>query len=116
MSTPRRTFKTERFGRAIIHTDQYANGGLAVQLLCVGDGHFMEPLAMLSVWVDRTPSLPDRCFFVKDWSENQLIIHDAADSGWFKRRPDIKPVITGFELAEVWELLDMPEKGFSLEE
>lgn len=76
----------------------------------------IEPLAKLSVNVEESQTLPDGCFYCKDWSENDLIVRDAAASGWFAPRLDLEPVVCGFELAWVWELREERGEGFDYDQ
>ena len=96
----------------MIEPARYSNQLLAIQLICK-DG---EPLGRLSVKPPHDRTLPPNCFYVKDWSENEEISYEAAASGWFKARPDINPEICGFELACVWELLEVKGEPFNPDE
>lgn len=96
----KRTFNSPRWGLVKIITSKYQEGGLAIQL-------FTEqgPLGKLSVWVDKSSTLPPDEFFVKDWSENELFIEDAMASGWFEYVPD-KIAILPNAWADCWRLRD----------
>lgn len=108
-----RTFPTTRFGEAVIEECKYINGGLAVQLYCESEDHpgLREPLARLSMWLDDSSKLPPSCFFVKMYSENELIIDDAAKSGWFRPRYDMREKYSD----PVWELLPRQGEGFTFQ-
>jgi hypothetical protein len=112
-----RTFQHEEFGLCRIETAKYANTGLAVQLLCpmAEAPEFYEPLAKLSTWLDATPLLPPNCFFAKTYGENEMVINEAAASGWFRERKDLKLGASGYAVYPVWELLETKGPGFAWE-
>lgn len=108
-----RTFDTDDFGTALISTHRYQKtDGLAVQLITHNEDGYEELLATLSVCFPDADPLPPNCFYVKDWSENELVIHDAAASGWFKPRLDLGGVTSGHVCALAWELLDARGEPF----
>src|SRR5947209_8834344 len=52
----------------------YSQGGTSVQAWEIDDeDDFGSPYARISVFIDKTPTLPEGQFFLKDWSENQAI-------------------------------------------
>lgn len=104
------TFQSEEWGTITVHRTTYHDGALAVKLTSMvkntEDGDvFPEPLSTLSVNMTGSTDLPPNCFYAKDWSENEEIAMDAMASGLFKLRHDIKPVRSGYIIAEAWEIL-----------
>ena len=103
-----RYFTSQQWGKVWAQPTRYANGTLAVQLWCCGEegGPPIEPLATLSVNLPESASLPERCFYVKDWSENEEIAAEAFASGWFRLRGDLPMAFSGHVVAEAWEMLE----------
>jgi len=70
----------------------YPNGGKAVALY-TQDGC---PYASISVNLPTTPSLPSDVFYVKDWSENELLVIGLITKKYIKKVDDIPSVSSGF--------------------
>lgn len=102
------TFHSKRWGQVSVLRATYggAKGPLAVILQCE-DG---EPLATLSVNMYRpdcsqdSEDLPADCFYVKQWSENEVIAAEALESGLFVERDDLPKASSGFVFAPVWQI------------
>ena len=120
----RKTFSSDDFGEVEVRIAKYAETGTtACRLVSTGDtddSYPGEPIATLSVcFPEASKKLPDGYFYVKDWSENELIILVAAASGWFEPLPpdQFEPVISGFVVAtHVWRVRDERGEGFNLED
>ena len=67
-----------------------SNGNTAVELEDV----YGEPVAMLSVNTDV--KLPDNHFYLKDYSENELIARDPKVLALISKCADHEPVSTGY--------------------
>ena len=93
-----KTFQSKRWGEVEVLQRQYHDKTLAILLVSKD-----EPLATLSVNLGK--HLPERCFHVKTWLENEELAEEAFDSGLFKDRVDLPAVQTGFVLSPVWEIL-----------
>lgn len=93
-------FTSGQWGRVNVMRASYATGAMAV-LLQMEDG---EPLATLSVNFDDSLGLPPDCFYLKNWSENELVMEDVDSCGLFKLRTDLPPRASGFVLAPVYQL------------
>lgn len=106
------TFQTKDYGQARAFKATYGapNGPIAV--LLEADG---EPLATLSVNMYKpecsqdSRDLPGACFYVKNWSENEQIAKDAANSGLFVLRADLPEARSGFVSAPVWQIVEVPK-------
>lgn len=115
-------YDSEDFGKVQILTQDYAAGTTACQLIILPSEEtpYHEPLATLSVYFPgASEKLPAGYFYVKDWSENELVVHEAAASGWFEPLgPDqFECVISGFVCAtHVWKVRDERGEGFELED
>lgn len=100
------TFNSEEWGQVEVFKGNYAEGQLAIMLMNEG-----EPLATLSVNIYKpscshdSKDLPSDCFYMKDWSENESLAMEAAESGLFKRRPDLPSALSGFVMADAWQLI-----------
>lgn len=103
---------------ARIEVTAYADGSFAIQLWThQPEEGPVEPLATLSVNLPPySKRLPPNCFYVKTYSENELIARDVAMSGWFKPRHDLPPRAAGWAVCTVWELLAEKGPGFTPEE
>ena len=101
-------FQSNRWGlvRASRSTYGQRNGPCAVTL-ALDNG---EPLATLSVNMYKpdcsheSSDLPADCFYVKQWSENEVIARDAFASGLFVLRDDLPMASSGFVTAPVWQI------------
>lgn len=101
------TFTSKRWGKVRVLRASYgANGPMAI-VLQMADG---EPLATLSVNMYRpecshdSAALPQDCFYVKQWSENEQIATEALASGLFKQRNDLPVAASGYVTAPVWQI------------
>ena len=95
-----KTFNTQ-FGMVEISENRYSNNNaLAIQLFSVETG---EPIAKLSVNLEESEELAADEFYVKDYSENELIIGDAMASGWFEHVPE-KYAVAGHDVVACWRL------------
>jgi hypothetical protein len=100
------TYKSKRFGVVEVVQGNYGgpDGPVAIQLFSDG-----EPLATLSVNMYRpecsqdSRDLPKGCFYMKEWSENELVAAEAKVSGLFAMRPDLPIALSGYVSAEAWE-------------
>lgn len=103
-------FHSNEWGEVEVILAKYPNKALAVQLWT----NKSEPLARLSVNLVETvegytsSQLPKNCFYVKDWSENEVIAREARESGLFIPRPDLGEGVTDFVKCEAWEVKDLP--------
>lgn len=97
-------FQSQRWGEVEAHRAHYlSEDGPVAVLLTTPDG---EHLATLSVNLEgHSKYLPENCFYVKDWSENDELADEARQSGLFKARPDISRVHSGFVVAGAWEIV-----------
>jgi len=101
------TFESVQWGKVQVLVGNYGGPGgpLAVTLATEE-----EPLATLSVNMYKpecsadSRDLPADCFYVKDWSENELIAEEAAESGLFVPRDDLGHAQSGYAIASVWQL------------
>lgn len=93
-------FYTAKYGNVTIKEEKYANGCLAV---CLETTNMGEPIGKLSVNLPESEKLNEGEFFVKDYSENQLIIEDAMASGWFELVPD-KFAQAGSDILSCWKI------------
>jgi len=93
----------EAFGQkydTIITIDKYRqNGRTAIELITADE---YEPFCTLTCNLDHVP-LNDREVIVKTWSENEEVAACALASGLF--RDTGKRALTGFVLAQIWEVL-----------
>ncbi len=102
-------FNSARWGAVNVMRGTYqgAKGPTAV-VLTLEDG---EPLATLSVNMYRpecshdSSDLPQDCFYVKEWSENEAIASEALQSGLFTERSDLPRARSGFVDAPVWQIV-----------
>lgn len=95
---------TTRYGNVTIKEEKYENGCLAI---CLEQTNTNMPIAKLSVNLPESEKLKDGEFFVKDYSENGLIIEDVMKSGWFEYVPN-KCALAGFELLSCWKIRSRP--------
>ena len=97
-------FQSKQWGEVEAHRAHYlSKDGPVAVILTLSDG---EHLTTLSVNLKgHSERLPENCFYVKDWSENEELADEAAKSGLFKDRPDIPLVVTGFTIAGAWEIV-----------
>lgn len=98
------SFHSAQWGTVFVMRANYgsANGPTAIALE-LADG---EPLSKLSVNMPgMSERLPPGCFYVKAWSENEVIAREAAASGLFKLRDDLPQAESGFVTAPVWEIV-----------
>ena len=101
-------FQSARWGTVVALRAHYcsADGPTAI-VLETADG---EPLGKLSVNMYKpycshdSRDLPDDCFYVKRWSENEEIAVEALASGLFIERPDLPQATSGEVSAPVWEI------------
>jgi len=97
-------FQSARWGRVSVLRGQYREGQTAVALED-SDG---QALTTLSVNMYRPASdqdsrdLPENCFYVKAWSENEELAREAAPL--FILRGDLPRANSGFVYADVWEI------------
>jgi hypothetical protein len=75
----------------------YRNRRLAVELIAE-DG---EPYTVLSVNLVDAPAPPEDCFYVKTWSEHNIMRGPALASGLFENTGKRSP---NFLQAEVWKI------------
>ncbi len=101
-------FRSARWGHVDVHRTTYGGPkGPAAVVLTLDNG---EPLATLSVNMYRpecshdSSDLPADCFYVKQWSENEVIALDAMQSGLFKLRDDLPIASSGFVTAPAWQI------------
>jgi len=102
------TFTSHKWGRVNVMRGHYggASGPVAINLSC-NDG---APLATLSVNMYRpecsqdSRDLPVDCFYVKQWSENEVLAAEAFKSGLFKAREDLPVAESGYVSAPVWQI------------
>lgn len=87
------------FGVIHIEEGRYQTGGLAVQLVCE-DG---EPLATISVNLCDGVGLEDDEFFLKGYSENEVLMPAILHCGWFEKTDTI--IDCGFGRVPVFRLL-----------
>jgi len=101
------TFESERWGAVKVWRDAYTiDNSLAITLTVWNrDPGLDAPLATLSVHTDASANLPPNCFYAKEWSENEELAAEALESGLFRVREDLPPVITGYTSADVWEVV-----------
>lgn len=103
---PLPTFVSRKCGTVTVHRGQYHNGALAVHLTTVNsEDEYPDLLTKLSVNFDHSADLPENCFHVKEWSENEEIAQEAMASGLFKLREDLPAFDSGFVTSPVWEML-----------
>lgn len=97
------SFHSARWGKVEVYATTYlsASGPLAI-MLQDSDG---EPLATLSVNMPDSKNLPTNCFYMKDWSENEALAEEARESKLFKPRPDLPSSVSGFVMADAYELV-----------
>lgn len=94
--------KTRSWGQVTVTQERYLGPeGPRAIILSLEDG---EPLAKLSVNVPESALLPDDCFYVKTWGENEELAKDAADSGLFIERMDLPRAVCGYASAKVWQI------------
>ena len=97
------SFQSARWGRVEVYAATYtSNNALAIQLTD-SDG---EPLATLSVNMPGSENLPANCFYMKDWSENEELAEEARECKLFKPRPDLPSSVSGFVMADAYELVE----------
>jgi hypothetical protein len=103
------TFQSKRWGPVTVVRSTYGrvDGPVAVQLL-TAEG---EPLATLSVNMYRpecsqdSSDLPADCFYVKQWSENEVLAAEALASGLFVPRDDLPVAESGWIDAPAWQIV-----------
>lgn len=100
------SFDSKRWGKVIAYRDSYAfDNTLAVTLVSWNkEDEFYEPLTTLSVHLDASESLPKDHFYVKMWSENEVIAQEALTSGLFEVATEFPPAVGGFVVAPVWRI------------
>lgn len=97
-----RIIKMSKYGECHLVTGQYGNGRLALQIV----SKIGEPIAKLTVNLPNE-HLEEGEFFVKGWSENEVIISDVLASGIFEDTG--KRISLGFVQAFVWQFTDQKE-------
>jgi hypothetical protein len=103
-------FNSKKWGRVTVMCAAYGDvdGPLAV-ILNDEDG---QRLATLSVNMggpdcsQDSRDLPQNCFYVKRWSENEQLASEAYASGLFKLRADLPAAASGFVTAPVWQIAE----------
>jgi hypothetical protein len=98
-------FRTKRFGNCQLVLAEYnGNKALAMQVV----SYQGEPIARISVNIPgRSEHLPPNHFYLKDWSENQLVLPDILHARVIEHAGDsFIPATCGFEMAEVYKLVD----------
>lgn len=104
MATDQTVIDLKKWGPCRLLKESYNNGRLALQLF--SDMHGM--IATLTVNLPEE-HLEDGEFFVKGWSENEVIIPDVLASGVFEDTG--KRVHTGYVRASVWKFAKKTAKG-----
>ncbi len=101
-------FRSKQWGPVTVNQATYrAEDGPTAILLDGADG---QSLTKLSVNMYRPESshdsrdLPDDCFYVKTWEENETLAPEAFASGLFIARPDLPQARSGHVTAPVWQV------------
>lgn len=74
-----------------IVTTEYAAGGMAVLAMEGG-----QPCATISVWLPESQNLKPGSFYVKHWSENEVLVKNLIETGVLIPDPDAAPASSGF--------------------
>jgi hypothetical protein len=80
---------------------KYQNGGVAVTAHCQNG-----PYATVSVYLPGANRLPEGAFYLKDWSENELIANYLRANGLIEP-VDAEPVKSGFVRVRAYRLTEV---------
>jgi|SRR5579862_1416045 len=106
MNNPKKNyFHTANYGNVLMQMGRYPIGGATYIQLVGKDKYPGEPIATLTVNLPNNNKMLNKGeFFVKTWSENEMIANDALKSGLFVDTG--RRVETGYVEAQIWKFAE----------